>query len=217
MSSNLQILIALLLYLAFFGWVGWRRGTFQELAVFAVAGPTWFLLQSQGSIFVRIANLGGKFMAFLRSGGLGGDPADAFQALGDAPDVITAETQPFFFFMLWVLLVVLVYVVTNVFLKMQYRDGWAILLGMANGLLLGAILLPRLLAPLLPGIDTNAFLQQNQVTDVLVRIRGVLSDGLESLWALMEPQSSVVLLLLITMLLLLAATSLRGGKKAEEG
>ncbi len=217
MSSNLQILMALLLYLAFFGWVGWRRGTFQELAVFAVAGASWFLLQSQGSIFVRIANLGGKFMAFLSSGGLGGDPTEAFAALGDAPDVITAETQPIFFFMLWVLLVVLVYLLTNSFMKAEYRDGWAVLLGMANGLLFGAVLLPRLLAPLLPGIDANAFLQQNQVTDVLLRIRGVLSDGLESLWTVLEPQSSIVLLLLITMLLLLAATSLRGGSKAEEG
>lgn len=216
MSPNLQILVALLLYLVFFGWLGWHRGTYKELAVFLTAGTTWFLLQSQGGIFVSIANLGGKFMAFLASGGLGGDPSDAFAALGDAPDVVTRESQPLFFFMLWVLLVVLVYALTNKYLKSDYRDGWAILLGVANGLIFGAVLLPRLLAPLVPDVDADQFVAQTQFTDVLQSGRTVLSDGLESLWGVMAPQSSLVLLLLITMLLLLAATSLRGGGKAEE-
>lgn len=215
MSPNIQVLVALLLYILFFGWLGWHRGTIKELAVF-LAAITWFLLQTQGSIFVRIANLGGKFMAFLTSGGLGGDPADAFAALGNAPDVVTQESQPLFFFMLWVLLVVLVYVLTNAFVKSEYRDGWSILLGVANGLIFGSIILPRILAPLVPNVSIDQFVAQTQFGDVFRSSRNILSDGLGSLWVLMAPQSSLVLLLLITMLLLLAATSLRGGGKAEE-
>ena len=214
--------MTLLLYLAFFGWIGWQRGTFQELAVLITAGGSWFLLQSQGGIFVSIANLGGKFVTFLLSGGLGGDSGDAFEALGNAPDVITAANQDIYLFSLWFVLVILVYIATNAFLKSDYRDGWSIILGLANGLVFGAILLPRLFAILVPYDGKRDYVLELGFLDVLGRARDVLSHGLGSLWEIMEPQSSVVLLLLITMLLLLAATSLRGNggssePEAEEG
>ena len=34
MTLDVQILLAVLLYLGFFGWIGWRRGLRSELIVF---------------------------------------------------------------------------------------------------------------------------------------------------------------------------------------
>ena len=73
MTSQIQVLIAFLLYLFTFGWIGWRRGAQREGWVFGVAIVAWFAFQERGDIVVRMANLGGKFMAFLKAGGLGED------------------------------------------------------------------------------------------------------------------------------------------------
>lgn len=210
------MLLALLLYLAFFGWVGWRRGTFRELAVLVTAGASWYVLQAQGDLFVRIANLGGKTVAFFTSGGLSDDPTAGFEAIRSAPNVITGEMAPIFLFLLWVLILVSVYIISNLYITVDYQDGWSILLGIANGLLLGAILLPRLLAPLVPGISAADFLAQTRVRDVLSGTLDILRNGLSTIWEVIEPQASVVFLLLITLLLLLAATSLRRAN-ANEG
>lgn len=219
LTQNLQMFIAVLLYLGFFSWVGWRRGTVRELAVFLISFFSWILLQNQGGVFRSIANLGGKFVVFARSGGLGEGGEDAFSALGSAPDVISSESQEIFIFILWVLIVVAVYVITNLYVKVAYADGWSIILGAANGLLFAAILLPKIIAPLVvDGVSSSGeFVSQTEWVAVLQGIRAILTTGLNSLWTLLEPQSSVVLLLLITLLLLLAATSLQRSRRTTGG
>ncbi|MEM7126452.1 MAG: hypothetical protein AAF702_09015 [Chloroflexota bacterium] len=216
-TQNIQMFIALLLYLAFFGWVGWRRGTISELVVFLVALLSWVLLQSQGGVFRSIANLGGKFVVFIRSGGFSSESGDAFAALGEAPDVIPAEGQEIFVFLLWVFIIVLIYFVTNTFLSSEDSDGWSIILGIANGLLFAVILLPKLLAPLVPTGSSGDFVDQTSELDVLAGIRAIFESGLNTVWSFLEPQASIALLLLITLLLLLAATSLKGNGGGDSG
>ncbi|MCB0110990.1 MAG: hypothetical protein KDE53_33950, partial [Caldilineaceae bacterium] len=71
MSGQLEVLITFLLYIAFFGWIGYLRGTLSEGIVFGVALTAWLILQEQGDIFVRVINLGSKGIAFVQAGGLG--------------------------------------------------------------------------------------------------------------------------------------------------
>ena len=41
MTQDTQVLFAILLYLAFFAWIGWRRGFKSEVTVFVVAVGAW--------------------------------------------------------------------------------------------------------------------------------------------------------------------------------
>ena len=43
-------MIAFVIYFAFFGWLGHRRGTSRELTVFLVASTTWVLLRQFGDL-----------------------------------------------------------------------------------------------------------------------------------------------------------------------
>jgi len=211
MYDDVQVLLTLFLYLAFFGWVGWRRGTIREGAVLLIALLSWWVLQSRGDIFVRIANFAAKIMSALRAGVTNRDLGSAVEAVGQTADVITPDATNVFVFGIWVGLVALVYFLTNRFIGGgNGDDGWSIILGMVNGLVFGAILLPRLLAPLVPGIDTSELISNIGILDLFSGSVDILADGLDSLWVLIEPQSAIVILMLITLLLVIAATSLRG-------
>lgn len=214
MYENVQVLLTLFMYLAFFGWVGSRRGTIREGAVFVTALLSWWLLQNQSGIFVSIANIAAKFVAALRGGVVERSLGGAVEAVGNAQDVVTPEVTGIFVFVLWSLLVVLIYIVTNNFIENGDGDGWSILLGMANGLLFGSILLPRLLAPLVPGLETSDLINSIGILGLFSGSIDILRDGLYTLWELVEPQSSIVILMLITLLLVLAAMSLGGGRRA---
>ncbi|MEZ4619367.1 MAG: hypothetical protein R2867_28185, partial [Caldilineaceae bacterium] len=157
MTGQLEVLITFLLYIAFFGWIGYLRGSRSEAIVFGVALVAWLALQEQGDIFVRIANLGSKFVAFIQAGGLGANPDQAFGALGDAPPWVTAESRGGFLFVIWAFLLFLAYLISSpkVLGKKSKGDGWAVILGILNGLLYAAILLPRLVT-LLRAADVTA-------------------------------------------------------------
>lgn len=212
MYDEVQVLLTLFLYLAFFGWVGWRRGTIREAAVLATALLSWWLLQSRSDIFVSIANLGAKVVAGLRAAVVNRDLGSAVEAVGATSDVIASDATSVFVFGIWVGLVALIYFATNKFVGGGGGDdGWSIILGMINGLVFGAILLPRLLAPLVPDLDTSELITNIGILDLMSGSLDILGDGLDSLWVLVEPQSGIVLLMLITLLLLIAATSTRRG------
>jgi len=222
MYENVQVLLTLFMYLAFFGWVGWRRGTIREGAVLITTFLSWWLLQNRSNIFVGVANGAAKVVAGLRGAVTQRSLGGAVDAVGDAQPVVTPEVTEIFVFGLWVALVVLIYVLTNNLVKNGGADGWSIMLGMANGLLFGAILLPRLLAPLVPGINTSELINSIGVFDLFSGSLDILSNGLYTLWDLVEPQSPMVILMFITLLLVLAAMSLRrsgggggGGGAAE--
>ena len=90
---TIQVLLTFILYLSFFGWIGYRRGSWREFIVLVMAVIGWLVLQEQGDIFVRIANLGSKFTAFITAGGLSENPEDAFSAIGDASPWVTSDDQ----------------------------------------------------------------------------------------------------------------------------
>lgn len=221
MTGQLEVLITFILYIAFFAWVGYRRGSRSELIVFITALVAWLILQERGDIFVRLVNLGSKFVAFVQAGGLGEDPDQAFGALGDAPPWVTAESRGGFLFLLWAFVLFLAYVISSTRLlgRQSKSDGWAVLLGMLNGLLYAAILLPRLVTLLLPtvvAVDGSVDVDADGTS--VASILGVLGSGLSLLqeniggvWGLFDTaQQSLILLILLTLFLLLVANSLRG-------
>jgi hypothetical protein len=221
MNGQLEVLITFLLYIAFFGWVGYLRGTLSEGIVFAVALLSWLVLQEEGDIFVRLVNLGSKGVAFVQAGGLGENPDQAFGAIGSAPPWVTAESRGGFLFLLWAFLLFLAYIVSSprVLGKKSRSDGWAIILGILNGLLYATILLPRLVILLQPAdvADAAADGAAGSISGFLDVLGGgfeLLRSSISGLWDIFAPaQQSLILLILLTLFLLLAANSLRGGTK----
>ncbi len=221
MTGQLEVLITFLLYIAFFGWIGYLRGTLSEGIVFGVALTTWLALQERGDIFVRIVNLGSKGVAFVRAGGLGENPDQAFGAISSAAPWVTAESRGGFLFLLWAFLLFLAYIISSrKFLgKKSKGDGWAVILGVLNGLLYATILLPRLVTLLQP-VDV-ATAAGDGAAGSISGFWGVLSGGFDlmrdsvgGLWGIFDPsQQSLILLILLTLFLLLAASTLRGGTK----
>ncbi len=67
MTTETQVLIAFILYLVFFGWIGARRGVWPEVALLVVTVGGWVLLQERGTVIVRLTNFGGKFLVLVGS------------------------------------------------------------------------------------------------------------------------------------------------------
>jgi hypothetical protein len=220
MSARLEVLITFLLYLCFFAWIGWRRGAKSELIVFATAWLAWLALQEQGDLFVRLANLGGKFVTFVQAGGLSANPDPAFEALRTAPQVVTDDSRQGYLFILWALILLLAYLISSqrAVAKGSKSDGWSILLGLANGLLFASVFLPRLIALVAPegAIDLTMLIARTDLLGILGPGFGLLLDALAEIWAILEPQSSLVLVLLLTLFLGLAASTLRGKPRSKE-
>lgn len=213
MTQQLEVLITLGLYILFFAWIGYQRGSKREAVVALAAVGSWIVLQQFGDVLIRIVNLGSKFMAFVRAGGLGANPDGAFGALGDAPPWVTTDQRDEFLFIVWVLILILAYVISNQkpFAKGSKSDAWAVLLGIFNGLLYAAILLPRL-ATLVP-TTTDGVVGDGSISnlfDVLGSVLELLRGSLGGVWDVFQPgQRSLLLLALLTIFLLLAASTLK--------
>jgi hypothetical protein len=217
MTLETQVIIAFLLYLILFGWIGWRRGTWREFWVLVVTVGAWIVLQERGSIFVRLANFAGKFAALVRSGGLGGDTEDALQAVADAPNVITDENTSGFLFLLWAITVLVTYIITSEkrLLKSSKHNGMAILLGIANGLVFASLLLPVLgnLVEQTDGTLTDAPLRNLAI--LLSQLLTFLVTSLRNFWQWVQPLNSLTILVIVTLVLVLTALTLRRGAKAK--
>lgn len=211
MTQQLEVLITLGLYILFFAWIGYQRGSKREAVVALAAVGSWIVLQQFGDVLIRIVNLGSKFLAFVRAGGLGANPDGAFGALGDAPPWVTADQRDEFLFIVWVLILILAYVISNQkpFAKGSKSDAWAVLLGIFNGLLYAAILLPRL-AILVQTPTAAGTGSISTLFDVLGSALELLRGSLGDVWGVFQPgQRSLVLLALLTIFLLLAASTLK--------
>jgi hypothetical protein len=159
-------------------------------------------------------------LRLVASGGLGASPEAAFQASLAAPPLITDQTRPGFLFILWVIILVIAYMVSSLPRYRGGRDasrnGWAVLLGMANGLLFASIFLPRLVALLTPaGTPVIGLVPETSVFGLLGSGLRLLFENLSALWAIIRPQSSIVLLLILILFLVLVASTLRTGAKAK--
>lgn len=222
MNEQIEVLLTFILYLAFFGWIGWTRGSRREGFTLAIGLGSWILLQEFGDVFVRIANLLGKFVAFVRAGGLGANSNAAFAAIGSAQPWVDDTNRAGFLFIVWVVILILGYVISGLklFNKNNKSDGWAVLFGMISGLLYAAVLLPRLITLIVPGDVTAAqVLRSSNALKVLGGTLTTLRSALVNVWQLVKPQSSIIILIVLTLLLVLAASSLRRGSRptrAEE-
>lgn len=218
MTGQAGIIISFVIYLVFFGWLGWRRGARREITVFLIALIAWLLLQQEGDTVISIANLGGAALTFARAGGFTGDSQDAFAALGSAPALVADEGRQTFLFVVWVAIFVGSYALSNVLIldNKSVRNGWAILFGVLNGLFFAVAFGPSLLALFAPGGELSV------VDEDGLNLLGLLSgglqllwDGVSSLWAIVISAGNLGLVILLTLLLVLAASTIRGGAKAK--
>jgi hypothetical protein len=217
MTQQLETLITLLLYTLFFAWIGYQRGSLREIIVTVAAVGGWLALQEAGSLLIRIVNLGSKFVAFVRAGGLGENPDQAFGALGSAAPWVTTEQRGEFLLIVWVFLLIFAYVISNLkpFAKASKSDAWSILLGIVNGLFFATILLPRLATLVQP--NNLAPGESVGISNLFGILRGaftLVQGNFGGLWGLLaNDQRSLVLLILLTIFLLLAASTIKGASK----
>jgi hypothetical protein len=219
MTSQVAIIISFIIYLVFFGWLGWRRGARREITVFLIALVAWLLLQQEGDLVVNIANLGGAAFTFATQGGFTGSQQDALAAVGNAPSLVGDDARTPFLFVVWVALFVGSYALSNVMIedKKSIRNGWAILFGVLNGLFFAVAFGPSLVALFAPDGEFTV------VDDEGLNLSGLFSgglqlvwDGIRSLWEVVDSAGSLGLVILLTLLLVLAATTIRnGGAKAK--
>lgn len=214
MVTDTQILIAFILYLVFFGWIGYRRGFVSELSFFLVTIVSWVLLQERGSIVVRLTNFAGKFVVLVQSGGLTNEGDEVFQALAAAPNVITDENQAGFLFLVWATIVLIAFWVTSHprIMKQGKSKAWGIIFGVLNGIVFAALLLPYLSRALQTAPDIQA---QNTPLDGLValvnRLWELSSAVFQNIWAWVSMMPPTGWLVVITILLLLLAWPMRSG------
>jgi hypothetical protein len=187
----------------------------------------WFVIKEQGEFFVRLANLGGKVVAFLGSGGLGEDTTAAFEAIAASPSVITADTRQGYLYIIYVALTALVYVLTNKWIKDSKPNGWAVMFGLFNGLIFASIFVPPLMTLLFPqlvnpatadtataqifAIDPLA-LQGAPLLQLIGSSFTLLQNTVTEIWRVIEPNAQVVFLVSIVLLLVFAASTLRATK-----
>jgi len=221
MANQIQVLLTFILYLFFFGWIGYRRGMLRELIVLGVVAGSWIVLQQFGDVLVIITNLGGRFISIIPTGALTKGDAALVEALSNAKNWVSPESAETFLFLIWVVLLMGAYVLTGIFVKdsKSKHSGSAALVGAANGLFYAVVLLPKLAQVFLPGGVTPATAATGDVGDILRTLGGsfsVVGRSLGDLWTVFEAQRPFVLLFLLTILLLTAAGSLSGsGTKAK--
>ncbi len=217
MANQIQVLLTFILYLVFFGWVGYRRGTMREGIVLTVVAGAWILLQEFGDVLVIVANLGGRFISIVPTGALTKGDAALVEALSNAKNWVSPENAETFLFLIWVALLMAAYMITGIFVKdaKSKRTGMAALLGAVNGLFYAVVLLPNLAQVFLPRGAASASATSASTREILHTLEGslgVVGSSLGDIWVVFEAQRPFVLLLLLTILLLTAAGSLSGGK-----
>ncbi len=216
MNNQVEIALTFLLYIIFWGWIGYQRGTRRELTVFIVAVLAWLVLNERGDIFVRMVNLGSKFLAFVQGGGLGADPTPGFEAVQTAQPWVTDERRAGFLFLLWVSILLFTYWFTSRpnFVSKSKREGWAAVLGIVNGLFLTSVLLPRLVTILNTSggtltAESIGRAPLSGLRELIGAIFNTIFSFVGGFWDFIQPQRAIVLLLLLLLILGLTFYSLR--------
>ncbi|MCS6827182.1 MAG: hypothetical protein NZ553_11255 [Caldilinea sp.] len=217
MTDEIQVLIALILWLSFFGWIGVQRGYVAELWLLAINVLSWVLLQERGDIVVRLTNFAGKFLALVRAGGLTAETEEAVRIVAEAPNVITEDNRQDFLFLVWALIVLITFILTSNprLVKPKPNKSLGFLIGAANGLVFAALLLP-VLNNFLQSINFQQDGGLSRLFTVIGSFWTLFAETLGGFWAWMLTWPAGAWLLLITALLLLIAWPLRGsaaGKK----
>lgn len=219
MPPDAQVLVAFILFLGLFGWVGMRRGGVSELSFLLVTLASWVLLQERGTFVVRIANLAGKFLALLQSGQLGGeDPTAAIQVVQETPDVVTDATRDGFLFLVWAIIVIVAFIVTSDprLIKKGQSKLIGFLLGVVNGIVLIALLLPKLSSWLVT--TTGEQVTASSLNVIVAFVSGLWNLFYQTLQNILQrigPISPSGWLFIITVLLVLIAWPMRAASKKK--
>jgi hypothetical protein len=178
------------------------------------------LLQERGTFVIRITNFVGKFLVLLQSGALGSeDAAEALEVVQGAPNVVTDDNVNGFLFLVWATIVLITFIVGSDkrWSKHNKHKIAAIALGVINGIVFAALLLPvlaRLLESMPAVADQEAPL--GALFSLVAALWQMTVTALQNLWAWVQPVSPTVWLLIITLLLLLIAWPMRGAASKKK-
>ena len=216
MTQDTQVLLAILIYLAFFAWIGWRRGLRSELTVFVVALIVWVLLQERGTIFVRMTNLMPSSSWRLLGSSLASGTVDE-GSLESTGDFVASGGEESFLFLLWIVVLFLTYFITSrpSFASKSKSSAWSAIVGALNGLLFLAVMLPKFSQLYIMGGGQFSDAPLRTFVALMTQFITYLIDGIRSFWEWVQPLSPVTLLIIITAVLGLTAYTLRGGAKAK--
>jgi hypothetical protein len=203
---NLAALVALFIYLAFFGLLGYRRGARRELIVLSVALGSSFLLQRFSDLIVVLFDRFGKGLAFIA-----GQPIPEQSGLGAWA---AANTQTLLI-LLWLGIVVTTYILTTMFVRKSSKDGWAVLLGVLNGLVFASIFAPLLTMLIFPTATVEGPVVQMPFLGFLGNVWQQLTSLAANLWSAIQPIATNVFFLGIVLLVLLAALTLRTSVRSK--
>jgi hypothetical protein len=205
-TANLAAMVALFIYLAFFGAIGYRRGAQRELWVLAIAVLAAFGLQQFSDLLVLTLDRFGKGLAFIT-----GQPVPDQSALGAWAE---ANTQTLLL-LLWLATIVVTYFLTNRLVRKSSHDGWAILLGVLNGVVFAMIFAPLLTSLIYPDVTIEGPISQRPVLNFFGNLWLQITTLMSRVWAALGPAAENVFFAAIVFLVLLAAFTLRSSTRAK--
>jgi hypothetical protein len=186
--------------------MGYRRGAQRELIVFVVALGLSFILQRFSDAVITLFDRFGKGLAFIT-----GQPIPEQSGLGAWAEANTATLLT----LLWLAGIVFTYIISNQAVRKSKKDGWAVILGVLNGLVFATIFAPLLTALILPGVPIQGPVVQLPVLGFIGNVWQQLSNLAVRAWAVIQPVATNVFFLAVTLLILLAAFTLRTSVKPK--
>lgn len=206
-TTDLASILALVVYLAFFGWIGYRRGATRETITFVVSLGMFFLLQRFSDRFVSIADKFGKGVAFAT-----GQEIPAVSPLGAWAEA----NQTTFLISIWLMVVLFTYFMTQHFVRKSKSNGWAVLAGWGNALVFATVFAPLLTGLIFPGAAPPDDVNHLLILSFLGNIWNEFLRLFGEFWALIGPLDTQVVFLGLVVLVLLAAFTLRTSAKAKK-
>lgn len=205
-QTNEAAILALAIYLAFFGWMGYRRGAQRELTVFVVALGFSFLLQQFSSSVVTLFDRIGKGLAFLT-----GQTIPEQSNLG----IWAANNTTTLLLLLWLIVIVITYLLSSRFVRKSKKDGWAAILGVLNGLVFASIFAPLLTSLIFPNVTLQGPAIQLPVLTFVGNVWQQVRGLIVRLWDVIQPVATNVFFISVILLILLAAFTLRTSVKPK--
>ena len=132
-------------------------------------------------------------------------------------EFISPDAEEGYLFLLWVVLVFVTYMITSrpSVAKGDRHNAFAGLVGVLNGYLFLAVLMPKLSQLyLMGGSDISEAPLESFIRLIGYTLQTIL-DGLLALWEWVQPLSPVTIVVIITLILALIALTLRSGAKAR--
>jgi hypothetical protein len=205
-TANLAALAALFIYLAFFFTIFYRRGSRRELLLLIVSVLLAFGLQQFSDLIVTLFDRFGKGIAFLT-----GQDIPEQSGLGAWA---AANTQTLLL-LLWLGGIVVTYFLTNRLVRKSNHDGWAILLGMLNGVVFAMIFAPLLTSLIYPDVSIQGQISQAPILSFFGNLWQQITTLFARFWAALGPAAGNVFFLAIVLLVLFAAFTLRTNVKPK--